>query len=321
MTEAAALPVPQPLQLFGPAMNKLLPCVVLLFASAPHASAGYVYVNSSGMSSGGSPAYTTIQAAVLATSGQTTIIVEAGQYNENVTIDRDDVYLSGAQAGLNPLVGRSGSESVLLGSIRITGSRVAVDGLTVSANAQAAIWTTGADSVVRNNVVNSTVYGVLVGPLGGPTGDPASLAALVENNVITTGNSNIAVFNSTGTTVRGNYLQMSPDQFGSGIDIYFSDNNTITGNVINDAPTPSSPWFFSAIRLRGSHGNLVESNVGERNGGPAIQEAEGSDGNTIRNNFEVTAVPEPSGLVLALTGIGGGGLVWLRRRRRKPVEA
>jgi hypothetical protein len=57
--------------------------------------------------------------------------------------------------------------------------------------------------------------------------------------------------------------------------------------TINNAPTPTSPWYFSAIRLRGSHGNLVGYNQGSGNGQPPIQEAEGSSGNTIFNNFSV----------------------------------
>jgi parallel beta-helix repeat protein len=242
-----------------------------------------LYVDPSGHTPGGHTAYTTIQAAVNAAAAGTTIIVDPATYTENVTITQQRITVRGAEAGVNPVPGRSGPESVLNGTITITGARVTVDGFTVNATAQWAIEVGGASTpsaaatncVIENNIVSSTVYGIQIGAEGGPGTTQVALYAVVRNNLVQTGNSAIVLFNTAGNTVQGNSILQSNY---SGIDIYYSDNDSITDNLVSNCA-------LTAIRLRGAHGNLVEYNDGTGDGQPPIQEGEGSSGNTILHNF------------------------------------
>ena len=132
-----------------------------------------------------------------------------------------------------------------------------------------------------------------------------TLSSVVQNNVVQAGNSAIVLFNEAGSTIQGNTVTGSGY---SGIDIYYSNDNSIEANEIYNSS-------LTAIRLRGSHGNLVEGNDGSGDGLPDIQQGEGSDDNTILNNFPAVQ-PVPARSPLVLCGVGGGVLLlfgWLRR--------
>ncbi len=308
--------------------SEVLFLLALSFSLLPsQARAGFLYVDPSGVTPGGQTAYTTIQAAVNAAPANSTIIVDPGNYTENVTINQQGIILDGAQSGINPVPGRSGAESVLNGTITVTAANVTVDGFTVNnnsqygtspinLNAQADIATVAVNSVIQNNIVfNTTLIAtgnnpidILIGPIttGNPNITPLPLNGLVQNNVVQGNNGNIGIDHTTGTTVQGNLVNASANQFGTAIDIYYSDNNSILNNEINNAPASTSPWYFSAIKLRGAQGNLVESNYGYLDGQPPIQELEGSSNNTILNNDLspfAAPVPEPASAVLLLTAM------------------
>src|ERR1700757_4857130 len=93
----------------SPMMRKLNPvCVTVFFLLwLASANASPIYVDPSGKGPGGVFAYTTIQAGVNAASAGTTIIVDPGTYNENVTINMAGLILQGAEAGVNPVHGRN----------------------------------------------------------------------------------------------------------------------------------------------------------------------------------------------------------------------
>ena len=67
------------------------------------AQADTLYVDSSGMTTDGKMAYTSIQAAVNAASAGSKIIVDAGTYTENVTISTQGITLQDAEAGVSPV--------------------------------------------------------------------------------------------------------------------------------------------------------------------------------------------------------------------------
>lgn len=225
-------------------------------------------------------------------------------------------------AGVNPVNGRSGAESVLSGTFTITGAGVTVDGFTVNANSQWAIEVGGAsspsvpaiNSVIQNNIVTSTIYGIQIGAEGGPGSLQVPLNSMVLDNLVQAGNSDIVLFNTAGNTICGNTITRSGF---SGINIYYSDNDSVQFNSVSNSA-------LTAIRLRGAHGNLVEYNDGSGNGQPDIQEGEGSSGNTILHNFGPDAhpVPEPSSLVLAVVGMAAlGGCAWRTRKRTQPAAS
>ena len=119
--------------------------VVGFLLGADNAMANFITVDPSGVTS----PYTTIQAALDAASAGETIDVDPGTYNENLTINLQGITLEGAQAGVNPVGGRSGPESVLDGTITITAPGVTLNGFTITANSQWAIEVGGAGVAKR----------------------------------------------------------------------------------------------------------------------------------------------------------------------------
>jgi hypothetical protein len=205
-----------------------------------------LFVDPSGRTPTGMSAFPTIQAAVNAAAVGDTIQVDPGTYNESVSIpgSHSAITVKGAKSGINPSPGRPGPESIINGQVTITGACVTLDGFTVSVNAQWAIEVGGATApsipasscTIENTIVNSSTYGIQVGAEGGPSTQQVPLYALVRNNLLQTGNSDIALFNTANNTVTGNTIPMTPSQFGSGIDVYYSDNDFITANTIKVHP-------------------------------------------------------------------------------------
>jgi len=292
-------------------------CVVVLLLFAANAKADIIYVDPSGMS-GSNPAYTTIQAAVNAATLGTTIDVDAATYNENVTINTQGITLAGSQFGVNPVLGRSGLESILNGTINTAASGVTVDGFTIDANSQWAIMTSAANSIIQNNIVANTGYGIQINVQGslGPNAAEITLNAIVQNNAV---QSNVAIvlWNTASNTVQGNSVNGGGAE---GIDIYYSNDNNVVNNEVNSTS-------LAAIRLRGAYGNVVEYNYGGGNAQPNILYGEGSSAsnNTVLNNFgpgdqeppppPPTPTPEPSSFMLALAG-GVSVFSWYRLRRK-----
>lgn len=287
-----------------------------------HATAGFVYVDPSGVTPGGQAAYTTIQAAINAAPVGSSIIVDAGRYSENVTISQQGITLEGAQAGVNPFAGRAGPESILDGTITINSANVTIDGFTVTANAQWAVEVGGANapslpainSVIKNNIITDPIYGVQIGAEGiGPYVPLVPLYSLVQNNVV----GNITLFHTSNNTVQGNFVSGHP----GGIEVYYANDNSILSNRVDDGGVPAVSTF-SAIRLRGAIGNVVENNYGYDDGQPAIQAYEGSSNNTILNNDlspndPPSPVPEPASALLLLVGLPFLGLAARASRRQR----
>ena len=102
--------------------------------------------------------YSTIQEAVNAASPGDTIAVSAGTYPETVSIAKP-LTLDGAQAGVDAR-GRSGSESVVDGTITIATSSVAVDGFSLDDPVGGDLITIGqsSDVTVKNNIIDNKGY-------------------------------------------------------------------------------------------------------------------------------------------------------------------
>jgi parallel beta-helix repeat protein len=257
------------------------------------AQADTLYVDSSGMTTDGKMAYTSIQAAVNAASAGSKIIVDAGTYTENVTISTQGITLQGAQAGVSPVAGRSGPESILNGSIVVNPTAgFTLDGFTITANAHDAVASRATNSLIENNIISNPVYGIEVTV---PAQTGTYVSSTILNNVITAGNASIYLVGSPNNTVENNAVSGGGTGL-EGIDAYYSDNTTIGFNQVNGTS-------FSAIRLRGTHNSLVEYNQGTGNTGSLVLEQEGSSGNTYIHNFDgVSPTPEPSSIVLVLMG-------------------
>jgi hypothetical protein len=168
----------------------------------------------------GSGDYTTIQAAVDAAAPGDTIVVAAGEYVENVVIDRS-LTLLGAEAGV-PAGGSRGvrsEQSVITGSIQVTAaaSPFTIDGFYV-------IWGVGAIDV---QAATSVIANVEVHADQTPGGIPNAIVYIHGNasDVTVTGNQispnktaqwpgdadaiNISVTTAASVTVEYNQLQKS----------------------------------------------------------------------------------------------------------------
>lgn len=96
-------------------MIKTYAAAVFMIFSILKVSAQNHFVNLSGVC-GGSPCYTTIQAAVDAASAGESILVEAGTYNENVTINKSVILLSESGRNTTSIIG----SDVSLGTILVS---------------------------------------------------------------------------------------------------------------------------------------------------------------------------------------------------------
>lgn len=83
------------------------------------------FVNSSGTCAGGMPCYTTIHAAIVAASPGEIIGVEPGTYNENLTINKNGISLTGLGAGATI----SGDEA---DGINLVANDLTIDNFTVT---------------------------------------------------------------------------------------------------------------------------------------------------------------------------------------------
>jgi fibronectin type 3 domain-containing protein len=138
---------------------------------------------------GSNVVYSTIQSAVNAASAGATITVDAGTYDETVTINKS-LTLRGAQAGVNARNGRSGSESIVYATktvFDVTTNDVVIDGFTIEgddANIGAA-WGAGvmmAPSIhgtqVLNNIIQNNVDGIYL------SNNSNTDACLIQGNLI-----------------------------------------------------------------------------------------------------------------------------------------
>jgi len=141
--------------------------LVASFAIPSAAAATIVYVAPSGIGGGScaTPDYTTIQGAINAASAGDTILVCAGSYSENITIDKS-VTLDGAQAGTSVDTRTAGgpNESTINGTgditIRVNASGVTIDGFTITnATGSGGIYANEqSDLTVTNNFVTGVSF-------------------------------------------------------------------------------------------------------------------------------------------------------------------
>lgn len=163
--------------------------------------------------------FATIQAAVNAANPGDTINVDADVYAESVTINKS-LTLKGANAGVNPVTGTRGAESVVTGvgnngktAFYVTANDVTIDGFTVE----------GATNS------NQFGYGLL---LGAGTSDSHILNNIIQNNI-----AGLALANNSTTaqTVIQHNLFRNNNQPGpaGGTDIYADEFTAGAGGVKN----------------------------------------------------------------------------------------
>ena len=195
----------------------------------------------------GAGGFATIQEAVDAATAGDTIVVAAGTYNEQVTINKS-VTLLGANEGVAGNSGSRGAESTLNGFFQIAASGVTIDGFELTGSAgpvvQSAGGTNPSDVTIANNNINSVdmpfANGVIANGLGfgGDAGTPASNWAITDNLIddVTGDNvTGIVIFNVDGVTVSGNVI--NHDETGEagrrGMNLDGNSDVSVTGNTVD----------------------------------------------------------------------------------------
>jgi parallel beta-helix repeat protein len=211
-------------------------------------------------------------------------ILISGTCSENVVINRSDVKLSSATSGAT-VVGPDAT----LDTIRVTGSRVTIDGITVTGGLNG-IGTDGAAGlIVQNTVVQGTGRTGIVYTRGSSgivdtvsvTGNArdgisidAASATVINSQVAQNTRHGIGVFNNGsarlgldnlnvpgGNTISANGANGININFGSGVLIAM---NTITGNGTITAPgNPQNGVALNSATADLIGGNTISGNTGQ----------------------------------------------------------
>ncbi len=261
--------------------------------------------------------YDALQAAIEAASPGDIIVVLAGTYNEDIVIDRQ-LTLLGANAGVNAVTGKRGSESIIDGgdttAITISADGVIVDGFTldggitlddaanpISGGTISNNVITGADSSVEPIKAQNGIR------LGWDTGLGVD-GFTIENNTITNSHEKGIRFANTklgddgpqhisNITISGNEIK---DNGSAGVETYGPGPNTIINNIIsgNDG---------NGLNLKFGSGDIVTGNIITNNTGCGITLRQATD-STVENNSvsgHLSEVPVPSA-PLVIGGKGSG---------------
>ncbi|HTU20904.1 MAG TPA: hypothetical protein VMG10_22825 [Gemmataceae bacterium] len=193
---------------------------------------------------GAGETYTTIGAAVAAAHPGDIIKVDPGTYAEQVNVNVNDLTIEGANAGINPVTGTRGAESIVTGAgnggktpFYVTANDVTIDGFTIEEATNDNQFGYGIllspathGSTVINNIITDNIVGI------GLANNSSTDQTLIQYNLIENNNEPGA---SSGT---GIYT----DEFvaGGNLTNVLIDSNTFTGNdnsaVILGATTDNS---------------------------------------------------------------------------------
>jgi len=215
-----------------------------------------------------------IQAAVNTASPGDTIIVAAGTYNENITVNKS-LTLKGANAGVsagaNP--GTRGAESIIDGGIQISASNVIINGFQInggnvgSGDASCGIYILanyGGHTISNNKLLGPgtsiTSRGILFGYTISNT--------TVRNNEIYNWLSGVYVNPSGNLLFDGNYIHGNTAGIGSdGISNFTVQNNNFTGNT--------EGWGAGTVgaNVKGHNNNFVGNGIGIKNYGGQVIDA------------------------------------------------
>ncbi len=247
--------------------------------------------------------YTTIQDAIDAASDGDTLVITAGTYDEDVTVDKD-VTILGANAGIAGNDGSRVAESVIDGGVRfVAGSQGAtLDG--VSINNAAFQSEMGLDrntgAVIATNEI--TIANLIFAGTGGADTRPFSTTGGAQNFTVTSSfvtgwDEGAYIVNSTS----GHILDNVFDGNGNGV-LTESMSVEITGNVFsNSAGAHVAPLPFIDISIE----DVVGGNTFLDQDRPITVYLNGSTGDVDGSDVSETITAESVAGPVLLSGDGG----------------
>jgi len=202
-----------------------------------------------------------------ATSGQT-IKVLGGTFSENVVISKS-ITLNGLKSGVNPVLGRTGVESIVDGvtshalTIATGVTNVKIDGFTITiSNKQSTAQ--GAGVLINMNAKQITVINNIIRNIT----DGSGVDTLADETYGIMVYGRDPVGGQSGISIKNNYIH-DVEEYGIAINDKTS-NVTIQGNYITnligsahtDLPNPSWPSYFcSGIHLGGQVGPIRDITI------------------------------------------------------------
>ena len=183
------------------------------FRPTAHAAENLKRIDSMAILNVGNSGFSTIQAAVDAATAGDTILIAAGSYSENVTINKA-VSLLGANAGVAGNAVRS-AESSVLGRFTVASSGVTIDGLGFNGGASAIRGEAGANAydnlTIVNNVIANTTDSAIrfgLGSGGGIGSDNWTISGNKIDAINGRALTGMVLSNVTGLTVTNNILEV-----------------------------------------------------------------------------------------------------------------
>jgi serralysin len=176
--------------------------------------------------------FTTIQAAINASSNGYRIIAGAGTYNENLNVNKD-ITIEGSNAG-TPGAGARVDETIVNGLVSIVADGVTLDGLTITGaplfgQAITALFVNNDNATLTNLILDGpgNGYGIQTTYGGGVTG------LILSNSLVTGWGAGTAFnlttgFTATGNSFTGNGNDITGDGWAAGS---FIDNNSFANSV------------------------------------------------------------------------------------------
>ena len=258
------------------------------------------------VNAGGGGDYTIIQDAINAANDSDSIIVAAGNYDENVNVNRS-VYLLGEGAGITMVNASNSSSNVF----NISRDGVVLQGFTIKGASNKAgiyVYRTNNTSINSNTLISNSNGIVLYN---------SSTNSIMDNNILSTdigiylhtSANNSLIGNKVSNSFDGIYLYSSPyndvtDNIAEsngrfGILLYFSGNNSLRNNSINLNQN-------QGIQLYGSdYNNLTENTIisNQNYGIYLFSTGNNSFHNNILNNTKNIMIDNSGSNVWNLNGI------------------
>lgn len=246
--------------------------------------------------------YASLQAAIDAVSAGSTIYVSAGNYSENITVNKA-LTIQSQSGALQTTITAANAEADVF---RITADNVNIDGFTVTGatgGAKSGFYLTGADNCnISNNIISGNWFGIWLDYATNNLLDNntvklnSSLGIMLYQSSHDNTISNSEVFSNSNTGIQIRAVQHGGsgasnrnvvrncnvhDNTGVGIDIYGSANNEVDACIIRG----NGPGTFNVGGLvisDYSTNNLIQNTEISQNNGNGINLGYATSQNTIK---------------------------------------